>query len=70
MNDITSVDFYIDELYPEPGAIELLGYAKNDIVQVKRIAFPLPEDQLIKLSVAYALLQDVQEHIFHDPLVA
>lgn len=66
----TNAHYEIEELYPEPCAIELLGYAKNDIVQVKRIACPLPEDQHIKLSVAYALLQDVQEYIFHDPLVA
>ena len=64
------VTISVEELFPEPCAIELLGYAKNDIVEVKRLACTLPKEQLAMLSKAYALLDGVQEYIFNDPLVA
>lgn len=70
MTNITIVDFNTEELFPEPCPIELLGYAKNDIVEVKRLAYTLPKEQLTMLSKAYAILDGVQEYIFNDPLVA
>ena len=70
MTNITIVDFNAEELFPEPCPIELLGYAKNDIVEAKRLAYTLPKEQIDLLSKAYAILDGVQEYIFNDPLVA
>lgn len=70
MKKTNIVAISVEELFPEPCPIELLGYAKNDIVEVKRLAYTLPKEQLAMLSKAYALLDGVQEYIFNDPLVA
>lgn len=70
MKKTNIVTISVEELFPEPCPIELLGYAKNDIVEVKRLACTLPKEQLAMLSKAYALLDGVQEYIFNDPLVA
>ena len=70
MNNLTIVDFNIEDIYHEPCPIELLGYAKNDIVEAKRLAYTLPKEQIDLLCKAYAILDGVQEYIFNDPLVA
>lgn len=70
MENTNIIDFNIEDIYTEPCPIELLGYAKNDIVEAKRLAYTLPKEQLAMLSKAYALLDGVQEYIFNDPLVA
>lgn len=70
MNETNIAAISVEELLHEPCPIELLGYAKNDIVEVKRLVCTLPKEQLAMLSKAYALLDGVQEYIFNDPLVA
>ena len=70
MKKTNFVTISVDELFPEPCPIELLGYAKNDIVEAKRLAYTLPKEQIDLLSKAYAILDGVQEYIFNDPLVA
>lgn len=70
MNETNIVAISVEELLHEPCPIELLGYAKNDIVEAKRLAYTLPKEQIDQLSKAYAILDGVQEYIFNDPLVA
>lgn len=68
MNNI--ITFHIEDMYPEPNAIELLGYAKNDIVQVLQSTYTLPPELRKKLQEAYRYLSEGQEYLFNDPLVA
>lgn len=62
--------FLVDHLVPEANPIELLGYAKNEIVEVSSIVHTLPQELKDKLQVAYWYLHEVQEYIYNDPLVA
>jgi len=50
--------------YYEPNTIEILGYAKNNIVDVKEKERKLPAKYRNKLSKAYALLDEVQDYLF------
>lgn len=59
-----------EELYPEPSPIELLGYAMNDIIEVRRRAYTLPNKFKDTLSCACTMLSEVQEYLYDDPLVA
>lgn len=50
---------------PHPiGEVELLGHAKNDIVEVKQMALCLSYEHCAMLSQAYKLLHQVQEYLF------
>ena len=62
--------FLVDHLVPEANPIELLGYAKNEIVEVSSIVHTLPQDLKDQLQVAHCYLHEVQEYIYDDPLVA
>lgn len=64
------ITFHIEDIYPEPNAIELLGYAKNDIAQVLQSTYTLPPELRKKLQEAYRYLSEGQEYLFNDPLVA
>lgn len=64
------ITFHVEDMYPEPNSIELLGYAKNDVVQVLQSTYTLPPELRKKLQVAYRYLNEVQEYLFNDPLVA
>lgn len=44
--------------------IELIGYAKNNIVEVQKSTNELPDEYKNKLHQAYSLLNDVQEYLF------
>lgn len=68
MNNI--ITFHVEDMYPEPNAIELLGYAKNDIAQVLQSTYTLPPELRKKLQEAYRYLSEGQEYLFNDPLVA
>lgn len=48
----------------EANAIELLGYAQNDIVEAKNKLHNAPQDYFDKLNGAYLLLQEVQEALY------
>lgn len=55
-----------DLYFWEPNSIELLGYAKNSIIEAKDKVSNVPQKYLDKLSNAYALLTDVQEYLFNN----
>ena len=48
----------------EPSEIELLGYAKNEILEAMQIITCLPKELREKLHLAYILIDDVQEYLF------
>lgn len=48
----------------EANAIELLGYAQNDIVEAKNKLHNAPQNYFDKLNGAYLLLQEVQEALY------
>lgn len=50
--------------YLEISPIELLGYAKNNIVEVEDRVLKLPQEYTDKLSQAYRLLDEVQEYLY------
>lgn len=50
----------------EPNTIELLGYAKNNIVEAKEKAPNLPSEYKEELSRAYSLVHKVQEYLFNN----
>ena len=50
----------------EPNSIELLGYAKNSIIEAKDKVSKVPQKYLDKLHNAYTLLTDVQEYLFNN----
>lgn len=60
MANFTDFDWPVFEL----NAIELLGHAKNNIVEAKEKAPELSQEYLDKLSFAYSLLNEVQECLF------
>ena len=63
MNNNSNNDLY----FWEPNSIELLGYAKNSIVEARdKVSEKVPEKHLDKLRNAYALLSDVQEYIYNN----
>lgn len=55
-----------NEIYePHPTSeIELLGYAKNNIVEAKEMILSLPFEYWIMLSQAYEMLDEVQEYLY------
>lgn len=67
MNTTNEIQDYLDEIYdPHPiGAIELLGYAKNHIVEAKGMEV-LPKEYQTALINAYHLLDMVQEYLFEN----
>lgn len=62
----TDNNYYNNNVYePHPICeVELLGYAKNDIIEVKQMALCLSDDHCAMLSQAYKLLHQVQEYLF------
>lgn len=71
LNNLSDLD---DELFNEiaqsfdtPNLIELLGMAKNCIVEVLDSGLPLPEVHMgCQLNIAYTLLNEVQEALYDD----
>ena len=61
MIDTSNYDWAVYELTP----LELLGYAKNNIVEAKEKASYLSQEYLDKLDVAYSLVDEVQK-LFWD----
>ena len=53
-------------IYWEPNAIELLGYAKNDIVNAMEQASNLPSEFRNALHKAYSWIDLVQEHLYES----
>lgn len=54
----------IYELHPI-SEVELLGHAKNNIVEVKEMVLSLPCEYWIMLSQAYEMLDEVQEYLYN-----
>ena len=50
----------------EPNAIELLVFSQNNIVEAKEKENKLPIRYKNKLSIAYMLLDEVQEFLFNN----
>lgn len=59
MNEIQSFSFF-----DQDSPVELLGYAKNYIIEVSDREESLPEKYKILLSVAYDMLDEVQEYLY------
>lgn len=57
-----------DELYLlfETNSIELIGYAKNNIVEAKEKEINLPTEYIEKMEKAYSLLHEVQEYLYNS----
>lgn len=77
MNDITSkkgkqimksleLDHYSDIYEPHPiSDVELLGHAKNNIVEVQEMELSLPPECWDMLSQAFKMLDQVQEFLYN-----
>lgn len=63
MTKNTELDTVLE--YREPSAIELIGFAKNDIVDSKNLTADMPQEYKEKLSLAYSLLNEVQEYLYN-----
>lgn len=57
-------DYFYDFCTVTP--IELIGYAKNDIIDVKNTVEILPTEYNRKLKQAYDLLDDVQNYLYEN----
>lgn len=55
-------NFYNEEISP----IELLGYAKNYIIDVLEGRIDLPHEEECKLLTAYRLLTQSQEYFYNE----
>lgn len=62
MNPVPADDFYPLSITP----IELIGYAKNDIVDAQEPIPMLPTEYRRKLKQAYILLDEVQEYLYNN----
>lgn len=62
MNPVPADDFYPLSITP----IELIGYAKNDIVDAQELIPMLPTEYSRKLKQAYILLDEVQEYLYNN----
>ena len=62
MNPVPADDFYPLSITP----IELIGYAKNDIVDAQELIPMLPMEYRRKLKQAYILLNEVQEYLYKN----
>ena len=62
MNTVPADDFYPLSITP----IELIGYAKNDIVDAQELIPMLPTEYSRKLKQAYILLDEVQEYLYNN----
>jgi len=52
---------------PHPiSEVELLGYAKNYIVEVEQMLDKLPCKHRLKLAFAFYLIDEVQEYLFDN----
>lgn len=60
-----SKDIYNEIEWFELNAIELLGYAKNNLAEAKEKAISMPREYKEKLSCAYSMLHEVQEYLFN-----
>ena len=60
-------DTYYSGIYePHPiSEIELLGYAKNNIVEVEEMILSLPYEHWLMLALAFKLLDQVQEYLYN-----
>ena len=61
---LTDIDESNFELTVTP--IELIGYAKNDILKAEELTEDLPEQCIADLKKAYYLLDKVQEFLFQS----
>lgn len=52
--------------FREPNAIELLGYAKNSIVEAMEQFSDFKQEHLQSLNEAYSLLDGVQNYLFNE----
>ena len=59
---------YCSEVYePHPiSDVELLGYAKNNIVEVQEMERSLPPECRVMLSQAFKMLDQVQEYLYNQ----
>lgn len=53
-------------IHHEPNPIELIGYAMTNIPEAKRKASQLPAEYADMLSLAHALLCEVQEYLYEN----
>ena len=58
-------DLYTTVENCELSAIELLGFIKNDIVDIKQIIVDIPQEYKDRLILAYSLINDVQEYLYN-----
>lgn len=49
-----------------PSPIELLGYAKNNILEAKENIGELPDEYSLQLKKAFYLLNEVQEYLYKN----
>ena len=57
-------EYEMADLFNQDSPIELLGYAKNNIIEVGDREASLPENYKILLSVAFDMLNEVQEYLY------
>lgn len=59
---------HCNEVYePHPiSDVELLGHAKNNIVEVQEMELSLPPECWVILSQAFKMLDQVQEYLFNN----
>lgn len=65
MNKFNIENFNDVLIHFDTNPIELLGYAKNNIVEVQEIT-DIPLDLMDKLKQSYLLLDEVQEYLFRN----
>lgn len=65
MNKSNSKNFDDVIIHFDTNPIELLGYAKNNILEVQKIT-DIPFDLMDKLKQSYLLLDEIQEYLFQN----
>ena len=65
-NDPMCSASFDEEFVTEANTIELLGYAKNNVVEILTSESELSGAQAQKLHQAYALLDEVQEYLYNN----
>ena len=56
----------VSRTFEEPNTIELLGYAKNEILEVKTKESSAPGGVIQILGLVYTLLDSVQKYLYFD----
>lgn len=60
-------DVDLNELFPmEITPFELLGHAKNNIVEVQKKLSSLPQEYICGLRLSYRLLETVQKYLMSE----